>query len=207
MSYNYKFITNNPQYRQFAIPSVMAINDAFTNEQIDAIVKYCKSNVLEKALTMGQDDAVKSPVRNSQTKFHGYTEETAWIFARLNEVIEHVNANVFNFDLNGYEAFQYTEYKKNGEYNFHTDMADFFDPKVHADTESRKLSLSLILNEPGKDFEGGDFQTQTSNEITTHESVKGRMFVFPSYVVHRISPITKGTRKSLVVWVKGPKFK
>lgn len=207
MSYGYKFITNNPQYRQFAIPSLMSVNDAFTDDQINDIVSYCKSNVLEKALTMGQDDKQENAIRKSQAKFYHYNEETSWIFNRLNEVIEHVNSNCFNFDLNGYESFQYTEYKKNGQYNFHTDMAELFDPKTNADTEPRKLSLSLILNEPGKDYEGGEFETQTSDKITTHESKKGRIFVFPSYIVHRVSPITKGTRKSLVVWVKGPKFK
>lgn len=205
MSYNYKFISNSPQNRQFSIPSLISVDDSFTDEQIENIIKYCKSNVLEKALTMGQDDTTKSPIRNSQVKFHTVNEHNLWIFNRLNEVIEHVNNTIYNFDLNGYESFQYTEYKKNGEYNFHTDMSEFYNPGQ--DTEHRKLSLSLILNEPQKDYEGGEFQTQTSNQITTHESKKGRIFAFPSYVVHRVSPIIKGTRKSLVVWVKGPKFK
>lgn len=207
MSHSYKYLSNSPQYRQFAIPTIISVNDAFTTEQLDELEKYLKSNVLEKALTMGQDDTTDSPIRNSQSKFHNYNEENAWIFNRFNEVIEHVNNTTYNFDLNGYEAFQYTEYKLNGLYDFHVDMADFYDPKIHADTECRKLSLTLVLNEPGKDFEGGEFQTQTSKDITTHESIRGRIFIFPSYVMHRVAPVTKGTRKSIVIWVKGPKFR
>ena len=207
MSYNYKHIVNNPYYRQFAIPTTMAVNDGFTESEIDEIGNYCSSNVLEKAITMGQNETEDSLIRNSQTKFHYYNSDTDWIFNKLNNILDYVNSTVYNFDLNGYDAFQYTEYKKNGFYDFHTDMADMHDINVHADTEARKLSISLVLNEPGVDYEGGDFQTMSSKDITTHESKKGRIFIFPSYVLHRVSPVTKGIRKSLVVWVKGPKFK
>jgi PKHD-type hydroxylase len=71
---------------------------------------------------------------------------------------------------------------------------------------TRKLSMSMLLNTPGVDFEGGDFQTFFAKE--TDVSLKrGQILIFPSFIVHRVKPVTKGIRKSLVIWVTGPGFK
>ena len=71
--------------------------------------------------------------------------------------------------------------------------------------QPRKLSLSLALND---DFEGGEFQINEGKETNpiTVPMHKGRVVLFPSFMIHRVTPITKGTRKSIVVWVNGPKF-
>jgi PKHD-type hydroxylase len=206
MSHDYKYISNEPKRRQFGIPNLISVNDTFSVDQLDAIERMCASNVLDKATTMGQDDTQQSCIRRSACKFYTVNQETQWIFARLNEVVEHVNNSLFNFDLNGYEAFQYTEYRLNGEYNFHQDSSEFWNPSM-GESETRKLSMSVVLNTPGVDFEGGEFETRTGHEDTKHESARGRIFVFPSYVVHRVTPVTRGVRKSLVVWVTGPKFR
>jgi PKHD-type hydroxylase len=71
--------------------------------------------------------------------------------------------------------------------------------------EIRKLSLTLLLDD---EFEGGEFQINGSN---AHEPIvvplhKGRAVLFPSFMIHRVTPITKGKRRSIVVWVVGPKF-
>jgi PKHD-type hydroxylase len=74
--------------------------------------------------------------------------------------------------------------------------------------EPRKLSLSLLLNEPGVDYNGGDFQFNLGNEdgASSAECRKGRIIAFPSWAIHRVTPVTQGIRRSLVVWVTGPKF-
>jgi PKHD-type hydroxylase len=69
----------------------------------------------------------------------------------------------------------------------------------------RKLSLVLLLTETSQ-FEGGDLQLFT-NEIQTPEQLRGRVIGFPSYMSHRVTPVTKGQRKSLVCWVGGPHFR
>jgi PKHD-type hydroxylase len=73
--------------------------------------------------------------------------------------------------------------------------------------EPRKLSLSLLLNEP-KEFRGGEFQLNLGNEsqAETIEFDRGTMVAFPSYIIHRVAPVYEGIRKALVVWVTGPKF-
>ena len=65
------------------------------------------------------------------------------------------------------------------------------------------------MNEPGVDFEGGDFEINQGQEkdATKVDAKKGRILAFPSFMLHRVAPTTKGKRKSLVFWALGPKFK
>ncbi len=111
----------------------------------------------------------------------------------------------YGFNLNGYEWFQYTTYRAEdrGRYDWHADME--FGTSHAPDIESRKLSLTLCLND---DFEGGQFQINSGREEIPIivPAPKGRVIAFPSFMIHRVTPVTKGIRRSLVVWVVGPKF-
>ena len=80
---------------------------------------------------------------------------------------------------------------------------------IDINQETRKFSLSFLLSEPGVDFEGGEFeinQGEQENPIVA-ETKKNRIIGFPSWTIHRVKPVTKGIRKSLVIWVIGPKFR
>ena len=115
-----------------------------------------------------------------------------------------MNESYYNYNLNGYDAFQYTEYDINDEYTWHQDIVHGKNTLGH----TRKLSLSLNLTESGVDYTGGQFQINTSSESDSEfiSQPKGRAIVFPSYTLHRVKPVITGVRKSLVVWVTGPKF-
>jgi PKHD-type hydroxylase len=73
---------------------------------------------------------------------------------------------------------------------------------------TRKLSLVMCLSDPEKDFVGGEFEINVGNqeEPETILMKKGRMIFFPSYIIHRVKPVTKGIRKTIVIWITGPKF-
>ena len=77
---------------------------------------------------------------------------------------------------------------------------------LFAVTKSRKLSLSLQLTDPSQ-YEGCDLQFQGGRRIETAPRTRGALIAFPSYVLHRVTPITRGVRKSLVCWVSGPEFR
>ena len=151
--------------------------------------------------------------RKSDVKFINFDNFQGpydFIFDRLNYVVESINNQYYNFDINGYESFQYTVYHdhEEGKYDWHQDTImgghipnDMF--------ETRKLSITFLVNDPEKDFEGGQFQINTGQEKDA-ESIpfkRGRIIVFPSFMIHRVAPVTKGIRKSIVVWVMGPKFR
>jgi PKHD-type hydroxylase len=119
-------------------------------------------------------------------------------------VVAEVNRQYFHFDLTGfYEPMQLGVYTGDtgGHYGWHTDSSSQ-DSGV-----PRKLSMVLLLSEPSE-FEGGEFQVKTtSDEAQTLELKRGRAWFFPSYTLHRVTPVTKGVRRSLVLWVGGPPFK
>jgi PKHD-type hydroxylase len=220
MSYNYKGITNNPFERSRIIYPWCYWDNTFTNEELDQICELLVKDGVQRATTVGQNSEdtanleieISKPEapRKSMVKFHNYNENTAWIFERLNFAIDQCNSRFYNFDLNGYDSMQYTEYYdyESGKYDFHMDtiMDTTIDSK---DVEVRKLSMTLVLNEPDVDFEGGGFEINNGRELDSLkvEAPRGRMILFPSFMIHRVAPVTKGTRKSLVVWVLGPKFK
>ena len=225
MSHSYKTIYNWPEERQRKFFTWCYWTNAFSKEELKKVTDLMDSVDLERGTTVGtREDAnannkvihTQEPnekVRVSDVKFWNYDNgqgDADFIFYRLNSVIENINNQFYNFDINGYESFQYTVYHghEKGKYDFHQDtiMGKNLPPDMH---ECRKLSVTFLLNEPGVDFEGGEFQINTGEEKNA-ESVqmkKGDIIVFPSFLIHRVSPVTKGTRKSIVVWVVGPKFR
>ena len=120
-------------------------------------------------------------------------------------ILEGLNHQFYGFDLQGYDHIQYGVYNssENQHYTWHMDshLGAMQSPML-----TRKLSLAFMLNEPGVDFEGGEFNVKLSDNDETVLFKKGRAVFFPSYLLHKVSPVTKGVRKSLVVWVTGPKF-
>lgn len=180
-------------------------NDAFTNEQLKEMENYCSTLEAKEGTVIGGADPDK--VRKSKVAFFGRNEETAKIFDSFNSLLSSLNDQFYGMNLYGYDSIQYTEYHgdEEGKYDWHMDSHIANDSAM---PHTRKLSMTLLLNDPGVDFEGGEFQLNTGRQekpITTN-AVKGRAIVFPSFLIHRVAPVTKGVRKSLVIWVTGPKF-
>lgn len=216
MSYNYKNISNNPQERQRIIYPYCYWENSFTNDELDKICEILSSSELTDACVAANNLELEiinpiptlDEVRKSKVSFHTLKDENKWIFDRLNSVIELVNNRWFNFDINGYDQLQYTEYHSSnlGCYGWHTDLF-YGPPPTDSYSETRKLSLTLLLNEPGIDFEGGELQFGHEKNSESVNAKKGTIIIFPSFELHQVSPVTKGVRKSLVVWVLGPKWK
>lgn len=147
---------------------------------------------------------VNPDIRASQVAWIGMKPELAHIWHKFADAVAEVNSRYFHFDITGFhEPMQlglYTE-EQQGHYNWHTDASPN-DKNV-----PRKLSLAMLLSD-SSEFEGGEFQVKTSSdEVQTLECVKGRAWFFPSYTLHRVAPVTKGIRRSLVLWIGGPAFR
>jgi len=138
-----------------------------------------------------------------------------WIYDTIWPYMLGANENAgWKYDIRFAESMQITRYKKGGFYNFHIDgNGDHLSAYDLPDNEFmhghvRKLSMTVLLNE---NYEGGEFQFATLEkekcEIRTPEFNKtGSIVVFPSGMEHRVAPVTKGIRYSLVVWFLGPPF-
>jgi PKHD-type hydroxylase len=182
--------------------------DGFTGEELTGIEAHCNSTGLEPAGMLGGND--ESRGRRSGVRFHKPDGLNAWFFKKLNGVVDALNAQFYGFDLNGYAHFQYTVYsgEVGGFYDWHMDLI-LGDQYAHFNEETRKLSLSLLLSEPDVDFTGGEFLINDGRQDTplTIPLRKGEVAAFPSWMIHKVAPVTWGTRKSIVVWVLGPTFR
>ena len=115
-------------------------------------------------------------------------------------LVQKINRNHFGFDnIQITEEAQVSEYSKGQFYHWHTDSSiDMIkEPPV------RKLSMTLLLNDPSK-FEGGNLEI--AGKTLSHMK-QGHATIFASFLQHRVTPVTKGVRKSLVVWFNGEPFK
>lgn len=147
---------------------------------------------------------VNKEMRETEVSWYTLNKNNIHIWQKISDVVSEINSQFFHFDLTGfYEPAQlglYTE-DKQSHYGWHTD-ASVKDRKA-----PRKLSMVLMLSDPSE-FEGGELEIKTeSDSPITLEQKKGRAWFFPSYVLHRVTPVTKGVRRSLVLWVGGPEFK
>jgi len=197
-------ISNNPRsYSKITEPWIF-IEDCFTEEEIERIEQYCSTKKLDRASTVGSN----SFARVSNNCFNDVDHENEWFISRINEAVENANKAFYNFDLYGYSYFQYAEYEgsENGKYDAHTDLI-FGQDKPGYMIDTRKLSLSLLLSEPEKDFIGGEFFIHLSGNPSLHRLKKGQIILFPSFMLHGVNPVLSGVRKSIVIWVEGPKFK
>lgn len=122
-----------------------------------------------------------------------------WYFAR------EANKNAFGFDINYLPDIQYTKYtaNENGKYDWHCDTF-WANPTMY----DRKLSIVIQLSDPNE-YEGGEFQLDPQYAHLPADAIKqkGTVIVFPSFLNHRVTPVTQGERRSLVSWIQGPKFR
>ena len=175
-------------------------SDAFSTEELDRIEAYCSGLELKDAVVIA--DTQNKDVRTSQTGWIKNTPETDWFYDRMAYVARQLNAKFYNFDLFGFvEDMQYTVYHgtDSGHYTWHAD-ASFISPAP------RKLSLILQLSDADT-YIGGSLETQNGPTPNTVDKQRGLIAAIPSWTLHRVTPVTSGTRKTIVVWVAGPEFK
>ena len=175
--------------------NLYAYSDNFlSDEECEDIINIGKSKQLQKGTT-GNNNINKS--RNSNISWL-CPNDNFQLYKKLTDTITNLNKRFFGFELYGIsEGLQFTNYvAPSGKYDSHVDRC--------YETQIRKLSVVILLSD---NFEGGDFELISGDEPIKLEMKKGKLFVFPSFVLHRVKPITKGERNSLVAWVTGPNFK
>jgi PKHD-type hydroxylase len=140
-------------------------------------------------------------IRKTEIGWIPTTEENAWLFRKLTDVILQANTQWFGFELHNIEGLQYSVYNEGDFYDSHVDH-HFQGPGQYP----RKLSFTLQLSDP-EEYEGGQTRMHTSQEPFAIPRTKGTITFFPSYTLHDVLPVTKGQRKALVGWVHGPRWK
>ena len=188
----------------------------------DDIVRYAKSIQDQMAVTGGLGDRKlnKKEIQDLKKKRDSdivWLNER-WIYNAIHPYIHEANKDAnWNFDWDFSESCQFTKYKKGQYYDWHCDSWDrpYDQPNTQSHGKQRKLSVTLSLSDD-KDYTGGELEfdmrnTDPDKKPNTHVlkeiRPKGSLVVFPSDVWHRVKPVKRGVRHSLVIWNVGDPFK
>ncbi len=128
-------------------------------------------------------------------------KEMGHMYQDLNNFIQKANENHFGFgDIRVTENAQFTEYPEGGFYDWHMDC----DVNMEHEPPVRKISMTLLLNDPSE-FEGGDLELMSPGKFG--ELKQGHAIIFASFLNHRVNPVKRGVRQSLVCWFGGKPFR
>jgi PKHD-type hydroxylase len=182
------------------IPPFAWWEGAFSEQELDWLQDRAKKAEQNAEVGGANGGVVDQKVRRSQVSWLAHSQDTDWVFKKLADVASQLNVEHYRFDLTGFgESLQLTNYdqSENGMYGWHVDWNA---------TISRKLSMALQLTDPSE-YEGGNLQIMASGQPQNVRKQRGLIAVFPSYVLHQVTPVTQGSRQSLVAWISGPAFK
>jgi PKHD-type hydroxylase len=174
--------------------------NAFTPEEMVELIKIGESLYQMPARTVGDDGEVVSNYRKSEISWISNKPETEWIFRKISEYAIIANKEMWNFDIWDFQdQLQYTKYYGDGgHYDWHVDLG----PGI----SNRKLSCVLQLSTP-EEYEGGVLQMNPGGNILEVPKGLGTLCFFPSFLLHRVTPLSSGVRKSLVTWLRGSNFR
>lgn len=176
---------------------------AIPEELIDLIVAEVNNLEFEEfqEATIGPDGSqvIQTQVRNSKT---AWWYEDHWVTSIFSHYFNKANRDLWEYDLTYLKGIQVTKYNEGDKYDWHCDYGAEL-----VSEHTRKLSATLLVTDPNE-FEGGDLEIidYHGNNIKMEKS-KGTMIIFDSRIPHRVTPVTKGTRISLVAWMLGPKLR
>ena len=175
--------------------------NGFNNQELSIIENMTKKIDFEDAVTGEGDNSKVSDYRKSRIKWCPQNKEWSWVYSRLHDMIVEANDVMWKFDLSHMsESIQYTEYygTNEGGYEWHMDCGE----KIQ---NQRKISVTVQLSD-SNEYEGGDLEFNIGRKITAQRE-KGVAVIFPSFYLHRVTPVTSGIRKSFVLWVGGEPYK
>lgn len=178
--------------------------NGFNEQELNWLQQQAKNFKEKAAVGGGGNGIVDTSIRRSGLNWMPNNQETQWVFEKLGHIISSLNAQFFRFDLRGFgEHIQLTNYdsSENGMYGWHVDMG----PNMNS--PCRKLSLVLQLSDP-VEYEGGVLELQPhGKDVIKMRKQRGLVVAFPSWTLHQVTPVTQGSRQSLVAWITGPAFK
>ena len=169
-----------------------------SGQEIDQLIADHAPLLSEGMLGLGGTNAT---VRRSHVVFLGEEQKYRWIYDRLWYAAQESNRLFFCVDIGGVESnIQLARYDSTdrGFYDWHTDFAGI--------RPLRKLSISIQLSN-SDDYDGGDLELQYGTEPHKLDRTRGAFLVFPSFMLHRVTPVTRGTRWSLVSWILGNRWR
>ena len=190
-----------PRWKSYIVETTKPI---FTPLQCKMIIEAGREEPRNDA-SVGNAKGIKGGVIDTKTR----TSHISWIpfkkmtdmYKDIERIMKTTNGNHFGFDgMQITELAQYTEYPEGGFYDWHVDN----DVNMAHEPPVRKISMTLLLS-PESEFEGGDLELMAEGKVAKLK--QGHAIFFASFIRHRVKPVTRGRRQSLVMWFGGTPFK
>jgi len=191
-----------PRWKSYIVETTKPL---FTPEQCKMIIQAGRAEPRNDASVGAGDQGIKSGVVDTKTR----TSHISWIpfkkmadmYKDIEKIMKQTNGNHFGFEgMQITELAQYTEYPEGGFYEWHVDN----DVNMAHEPPVRKISMTCLLS-PESEFEGGDLELMSEGKVAKIK--QGHAVFFASFIRHRVKPVTRGNRKSLVMWFGGTPFK
>ena len=190
-----------PRWKSYIVETTQPI---FTPEQCKMIIQAGRAEPRNDA-GVGNEQGTKGGHIDTNTR----TSHISWIpfskmadmYKDIDKIMQATNRNHFGFDgMTINEMAQYTEYPEGGFYEWHVDN----DVNMQHEPPVRKISMTLLLS-PESEFEGGDLELMAEGKVAKIK--QGHAVFFASFIRHRVKPVIRGRRQSLVMWFGGTPFK
>ena len=168
-----------------------------TDEEMDRLIADHEAQVGAGKLGFGNTNA---EVRRSQVLLLGAKQKYRWLYERIWAAASECNRQFFCVHIAGIEPnIQLARYdaSNSGFYTWHTDFAGL--------APQRKISISVQLSR-SEDYDGGDLELMYGIQPQAMARARSAFIAFPSFMLHRVTPVTRGTRWSLVAWVLGTRW-
>ena len=181
--------------------AVHTIPAAFSLADCDRILGQTAAAPVEDAKLVGRNK--DHNIRRADLVWLDRVPDTGWVMDQIIDMVRVANRDTFGFDLTDFcESVQVAHYDgaREGHFDWHSDIGD------GRLAGKRKLTLVAQLSAPDS-YIGGALEVMPSSHAVTAQKARGTVTIFPSYLLHRVTPVTKGSRASLTVWAHGPAFR
>jgi PKHD-type hydroxylase len=192
-------IITEPKWKSWVVETKAPL---FTPEQCQKIIDAGRRQKPQQAqVGMNRPEGGIDTKKRTTTISWLPFDEMRPMYEDLNNFIQKANRNHFGFeDVEITEQAQFTEYPEGGFYDWHMDT----DVNMKHEPPVRKISMTLLLS-PENQFEGGDLELMTPGKKAN--LTQGNAIIFASFLNHRVAPVTRGVRQSLVMWFGGTPFR
>jgi PKHD-type hydroxylase len=181
--------------------AVQSVRDAFSGADCARLLDLIAEAPARDAGLVRQ--ARDHNLRRADLVWLDEVEGTGWVMDRMIDLVRTANRDVFDFDITDFaESPQVARYgaEREGHFGWHSDVGE------GRLAERRKLTIVVQLSED-ESYTGGDLEVMPGANFVTADRTRGAATLFPSFVLHRVTPVTAGTRHSLTVWCHGAPFR
>ena len=183
----------------------LTLPDALTPAECDGLVALAAASQMSDA---GLVRANSHDIRRADLAWLDDLPEAGWVMDRMVRLVADANRGGakgagFGFDLDDFaESAQVARYgaDRQGHFDWHSDIG------AGPLAARRKLTVVVQLSDPAG-YQGGGLELRPDSNIVQASSARGTATAFPSFVLHRVTPVTIGVRWSLTLWAHGPAFR